>query len=254
MTNLHNQLKVALVQADTRYDEVSGNLAMLEEMLESVVEEADIYLLPELFNTGYQNAFTTKPEAMGLATSKWMSLMAKRKNAAICGSISIAEGGSVFNRMLFALPEGGFLYYDKQRVFKFSGEHKVFTSGNSTTTWEFRGWRIKPIVCFDLRFPELSRNLTPYYDLLLCSAHWPKPRIMAWDKLLQARAIENQCFVAAVNRYGVEGQAQYPGHSVGIDFEGYEKTLCGDSAEIQVAVFDKDALNSFRSSFPFLPE
>ena len=180
--------------------------------------------------------------------------MAQRKNAAICGSISIAEGKSVFNRMLFALPEGGFLHYDKRRVFKFSGEDKVFMSGSASTIWEFRGWRIKPIVCFDLRFPELARNQAPYYDLLLCSAHWPKPRIMAWDKLLQARAIENQCYVAGVNRFGLEGQAQYPGHSVGLDFEGNERTRCGDLPEIQVAAFEKEALNSFRNSFPFLPE
>lgn len=254
MIKTQNSLTLALVQADTRFNEVAGNLTMLEEMMESADQQVDVFLLPELFNTGYQNAFTAKPEVMGLETSRWMSLMAKRKNAAVCGSISIAEGNEVYNRFLFAMPDGRFLHYDKRRVFKFSGEDKVFTSGSISTIWDFRGWKIKPIVCFDLRFPELARNQAPYYDVLLCTAHWPKPRITAWDKLLQARAIENQCYVGAVNRFGMEGQANYPGHSVAVDFEGNQCINCGDLPEIQMATFEIEALNMYRSGFPFLPD
>lgn len=254
MTSHSDSLRMALVQADTKYDSVQGNLSMLEEMMEAETQTVDIFLLPELFNTGYQNAFTAQPEVMGLTTTRWMSLMANRKNAAIGGSVSISENGQVFNRFLFALPTGAFLDYDKQRVFKFSGEDKVFTSGTASTMWEFKGWKIKPIVCFDLRFPELVRNYPPYYDLILCTAHWPRPRISAWDKLLQARAIENQCYVAAVNRFGVEGTSEYPGHSVVVDYEGKVVTDAGEQTGIVYAELNKPSQEQFRERFPFLPE
>lgn len=247
-------LKIALVQADTKYDSVSGNLAMLEEFIETGEERADIYLLPELFNTGYQNAFTAKPEVMGLETTRWMSQMAKRLDAGICGSVSIVENNKVFNRMLLAAPDGSFQQYDKQRVFKFSGEDKVFTPGSKSSCWTFRGWKIKPIVCFDLRFPEIARNTPEFYDLLICSAHWPRPRIAAWDKLLLARSIENQCYTAAVNRIGQEGNSEYPGHSVVVDFEGNVVESAGEQVRLTLSSLSKAGLNQFRERFPFLPD
>lgn len=246
-------LKIALVQADTRYDSVSGNLAHLEELLESNNEEAQIYLLPELFNTGYEKAFSTRPEAFGLETTRWMTLMAKRKKAAICGSVAMSEEGKTFNRMLFVLPDGTHFQYDKVNVFKFSGEDKVFSPGNELPVFSFLGWRIKPIICFDLRFPETVRNRAPYYDLILCSAHWPVARIEAWDKLLMARAIENQAYVAAVNRFGQEEKGQYPGHSAGIDFLGRPMAEMPSEETIRIISCSHASLTSFRQNFPFLP-
>jgi predicted amidohydrolase len=247
-------LKIALVQADTRYDSISGNLAHLEELIEKSGAEADIFLLPELFNTGYVNAFSMRPESMGLETSRWMKQMAIRKKAAFVGSIAILDGGKVYNRMLMIDPQGGSQHYDKINVFKYSGEDKVFSAGENAVRFHYQGWNIKPCICFDIRFPETIRNEKPFYDLILCSAHWPAPRIEAWDKLLIARAIENQAFLAAVNRIGTEGEAQYPGHSVGIDYAGKVLNSTAEKEEVMVVSFDKNAQNSFREKLPFLPE
>jgi len=248
-----NKINISLVQANTTGDTISGNLAMLEELLEGIDYQTDIILLPELFNTGYQKAFTTKPETMGMLTHRWMRQMAERRQSAISGSASIIEQGKTYNRMLFVQPDGNTQYYDKVNVFKFSGEDKVFTAGQSLPLFDYLGWKIKPMICFDLRFPETIRNNAPYYDLILCSAHWPAPRIMAWDKLLEARAIENQAFFAAVNRFGKEGESTYyPGHSKIIDFTGQVLVQPSESQEIANFEISKEEQNQFRLKFPFL--
>jgi omega-amidase len=246
------ELSISLVQANVSLGSAEGNLSHLEEMLEAVSYESDIYLLPELFNTGYRNAFHLKAEKMGLYTTRWMKQMASRKNAAICGSAAIEENGHVYNRMLFAEPSGEIRYYDKINVFTFSGEDKVFREGQSDVIFEYQGWRIKPIICFDLRFPETVRNKAPYYDLILCSAHWPSPRIQAWDALIPARAIENQAYFAATNRFGNEGDSFYPGHSMLVDFKG--STLLKAIKEESLVTFKikSSELDEFRASFPFL--
>jgi len=247
-----DQLQISLVQANTSQESTEANLASLEELLECADSQSDIYLLPELFNTGYQRAFTTKPETMGLQTHRWMRLLAERKNAAICGSLTISEGGKIFNRMLFVAPDGSTQHYDKVNVFKFSGEDKVFASGNRLPIFEFLGWKIKPSICFDIRFPETIRNTFPYYDLILCAAHWPEARIAAWDKLLPARAIENQTYLAAVNRFGKEGEIFYPGHSIGLDYKGNPLLEINDQTEIKTLSVCKSQQNLFREQFKFL--
>lgn len=246
------ELSISLVQANVSFDSVEGNLSHLEELLESDSSESDIYLLPELFNTGYRNAFHMKAEKMGLYTTRWMKQMAARKNAAICGSVAIDENGQVFNRMLFVEPSGEIQYYDKVNVFAFSGEDKVFSAGRNEVIFEYLGWRIKAIICFDLRFPETVRNKAPYYDLILCSAHWPSPRIQAWDALIPARAIENQAYFAAVNRSGNEGEAIYPGHSVVVDFKGTHLIAALKDERIVSCKIRSSELDQFRASFPFL--
>lgn len=248
----NESLTITLVQADTAYSTIGGNLAHLEELMDKFEGNSDVFLLPELFNTGYQLAFSTRPESIGLQTTRWMQQMAKRKNAAIAGSISITENGKVFNRMLLVEPDGTIQHYDKINVFKFSGEDKVFSPGQRDVLFHFRGWKLKPVICFDLRFPETIRNRQPWYDAILCSAHWPKPRIWAWDQLLIARAIENQCFVAAVNRFGQEGEIQYPGHSVALDFLGHQLEATQEKEDMVSVVFLRDSLLSFRDRFPFL--
>jgi predicted amidohydrolase len=246
------ELSISLVQANVAYDSVEGNLSHLEELLERDSFQSDIYLLPELFNTGYRNAFHMKAEKMGLYTTRWMKQMAARKNAAICGSVAVDENGQVFNRMLFVEPSGAIQYYDKVNVFAFSGEDKVFSSGDRDVIFEYLGWRIKAIICFDLRFPETVRNKAPYYDLILCSAHWPAPRIQAWDALIPARAIENQSYFASTNRFGNEGEAVYPGHSVLVDFKGTPLIPAIKGENIVTCKIKSSELDQFRASFPFL--
>jgi omega-amidase len=249
---MNDTLKIGLVQANPSFSSIEGNLAALEEQLDRDNSGAEIYLLPELFNTGYRAAFTTRPETMGLLTTRWMRQMAQRKNAAVCGSIAISENGKVFNRMLFVGPDGTVQHYDKVNVFAFSGEDKVFSPGQTGVIFSYLGWSIKATICFDMRFPETIRNHAPYYDLILCSAHWPEPRIQAWDKILPARAIENQAFLAAVNRIGEEGEARYPGHSCLLDFMGsylWDPMLAEEILTVEIS---KTAQNKFRQSFPFL--
>ncbi|HPI09872.1 MAG TPA: nitrilase-related carbon-nitrogen hydrolase [Catalimonadaceae bacterium] len=246
------ELSISLVQANVAFDSVEGNLSHLEELLERDSSESDIYLLPELFNTGYRNAFHMKAEKMGLYTTRWMKQMAARKKGAICGSVAIDENGQVFNRMLFVEPSGTIQYYDKVNVFAFSGEDKMFSAGQKDAIFEYLGWRIKAIICFDLRFPESVRNKAPYFDLIVCSAHWPSPRIQAWDTLIPARAIENQSYFAATNRYGAEGEAMYPGHSVVIDFKGTPMIPALKEECIVTCKLKSSELDQFRASFPFL--
>ena len=246
-------LHVALVQADTRYDSVEGNLAHLEELLAGSAEKADVFLLPELFNTGYRNAFTARPEVMNGSTHRWMKLMAERSGAAVAGSVSIADQGRVFNRLLFVRPDGITMQYDKVNVFAFSGEDKVFTAGTELSRFEWQGWNIKPMICFDLRFPETARNQAPFYDLILCPAHWPSARVQAWDRLLPARAVENQAYVAAVNRVGQEGETLYSGHSAMLDFMGNSMSEISLTEEgVFCFRLEKEKLLRFRKSFPFL--
>jgi len=249
-----NELNLALLQVDTRFENQEGNLSYIEELIGSFQGKADIFLLPELFNTGYKNAFSAKPETMNGHTHRWMKQVAERTGAAIAGSVSISENGMVFNRLLFVRPDGITQHYDKVNVFAFSGEDKIYKAGNTFPRFDWLGWNIKPMVCFDLRFPETARNHAPFYDLVLCPAHWPSPRIQAWDKLIPARAIENQAYFAAVNRIGREGDVVYPGHSCIVDFLGNH--VCGPLTEegIFTAVLEKEKLLHFRKSFPFLKE
>jgi predicted amidohydrolase len=248
------ELSISLVQANVPFDSVEGNLSHLEELLDTLTEPTDIFLLPELFNTGYRNAFHMKAEKMGLYTTRWMKQIATRKNAAICGSVAIDENGQVFNRMMFVEPSGAIQHYDKVNVFAFSGEDKVFSSGKTESIFEYLGWRIKAIICFDLRFPETVRNRAPYYDLILCSAHWPSPRIQAWDALIPARAIENQSYFAASNRIGNEGEANYPGHSIVTDFKGSAIIPVLQDETIITCKIKSSELDHFRASFPFLKQ
>jgi predicted amidohydrolase len=173
----------------------------------------------------------------------------------LAGSVSIAEEGKVWNRLLFVRPDGITQTYDKVNVFAFSGEDKIYAAGKEHSRFEWQGWNIKPLICFDLRFPETARNEAPHYDLILCPAHWPAARTQAWDRLLPARAIENQCYLAAVNRVGCEGEVLYAGHSVMLDFLG---NSLSESSLVEEGIFhyalEKEKLLHFRKSFPFLKD
>ena len=187
-------------------------------------------------------------------THRWMKQMAARMQAVIAGSITISEKGQTFNRLLFVRPDGSTDSYDKVNVFAYSGEDKIYSPGNRLEVrFEWLGWKIKPIICFDLRFPEAARNHAPYYDLMICPAHWPEARIFAWDHLLPARAIENQCYVASVNRIGQEGDVSYCGHSAALDFMGkpLHSEALGKEGVYRFQL-EKTKLIEFRKSFPFL--
>ncbi len=213
-------MKIAIIQTHLFWQDPQKNRDRFSEIIESIIEPIDLIVLPEMFTTG----FTMQPESVSEQikgeTLQWMITVSKSKNCAITGSIIVSENRNYFNRMLFVYPDGKFKFYDKRHLFTLAGEDKVYSKGNSIVDVEFRGFRLRLQVCYDLRFPVFSRNSTNY-DALLYVANWPEKRITAWDALLKARAIENMSYTIGVNRTGIDGNNhQYTGHSQVVDYLG----------------------------------
>lgn len=243
-------MKIQILQHDIAWANPEQNCKRLEEKLMQG-PKADLYVLAEMFSTG----FATEPEGIAepnCFSLDWMKQMAAKLDAAIAGSVATEEGGKFYNRFYFVEPNGKVSYYDKHHLFTYSGEDKRFTRGNERVIVAFRGVRFLLQVCYDLRFPVFSRNRGDY-DAILYVASWPSVRVEAWKALLRARAIENQCYVGAVNRVGNDPKCEYQGGSAIID--PYGKTLAEvpDFEEgFAEAEIDMEALNAFREKFPVL--
>ena len=188
-------------------------------------------------------------------TVEWMQLMARTYNTAIVGSLIIKEQSNYYNRLLFAEPAGALKIYDKRHTFTLVGEDKVFTAGTDKVIMDYKGWKIRPLICYDLRFPVWARN-TENYDVLLYVANWPKPRISAWDALLKARAIENMSYCIGVNRVGVDGvQAEYNGHSAVYDVLGNCMTSIESHKEqSEVVSLEKKHILAYRNKLKCLDD
>ncbi len=207
-------MRISIVQYDIAWEDKEANFERIEKIISAGKAATDIIILPEMFTTGFSMNAGHLAEAPGSTTSAWMSDLAARRNSAVCGSYIVMDRGRNFNRWIFVTPEGETYTYDKRHLFSMGGEDKVFTAGKERLIFSFRGIRIFPIICYDLRFPVWSRNREEY-DLLICSANWPVPRMHVWDTLLKARAIENQCFVAGSNRLGKDASGlEYAGGSI----------------------------------------
>ncbi|PZR16245.1 MAG: amidohydrolase [Flavobacterium psychrophilum] len=247
-------MKVAVIQTSLTWENQQVNCARFEKLIKTHKVAADIILLPEMFSTG----FTMKPEAvaetMDGETVMWMKKLAAAKNCAIAGSVVITEKGNYYNRFLFVMPDGEIESYDKRHLFTLAGENKAYTNGADRLVIEYRGWKICPLVCYDLRFPVFSRN-TEDIDLLLYAANWPAPRVLAWDTLLRARAIENMCYVAGVNRIGQDINGHhYPGHSQVFDYLGTSLTMPSEEEEVITVELDKQSMLETRKKFDFLSD
>ena len=244
-------MKVTILQRDIIWADPSKNIQRANEAIDNN-PGSDIYVLPEMFSTG----FCTNPEGIAESNNsdslKWMKQKAAEINAAIAGSVAINESNCYYNRFYFVKPDGEVTQYDKKHLFTYGGEHLRFTAGKNRVITEFRGVRILLEICYDLRFPKWSRN-NGDYDMIIYVASWPTPRVDAWSALLVARAIENQCYVAGVNRVGTDPSCQYCGGSVVID--PYGKTIAafakGEECEAS-AIIDMEALEAFRKKFPVL--
>lgn len=246
-----NTLTITLVQTDIYWENPTANLAALEEQILARETKADLIILPEMFNTGFTMNVQAVAEPMNLTTHKWMKQMAAQTGSVLVGSFICKEKSQFFNRLLWVEPNGNTDFYDKRHLFRMAKENEVFTGGNQKLIKKLKNWNICPMVCYDLRFPVWSRNINLEYDLLLYIASWPKPRISAWNKLLMARAIENQSFVAAVNRVGTDGNGmQYIGHSCLIDFMGSPIDIIEDTAAIKTYILNKEELDLYRTKFP----
>lgn len=243
-------MKVSLIQTTIDWEDIDTNLEKLTSILNSI-ETTDIIVLPEMFTTGFTLNVKKLAEPMHGKTMSWLQGQAKLKNALLIGSIIIIENDKYFNRCLCVFPDGKYEYYDKKHLFSYGHEDDVFSSGNKPLIISYKGFRIKPLICYDLRFPVWSRNIENY-DLLIYIASWPSSRISAWNQLLVARAIENQCYVIGVNRLGIDGnKLLYNGNSAIIEYSG-SVIHHDDKENVLQYSLDKDALKSFRNQFPFL--
>lgn len=248
-------IRVSLVQGDTRWHDPAGNRDYYAGLLAPLVDQADLVLLPETFTSGFSNEALASAETMDGPTVAWLREQAAHLGAVVSGSVQLREGGGVFNRMLWATPEGGLRWYDKRHLFRMAREHERYAAGKDAITVELKGWRIRPLVCYDLRFPVFIRNRFEGgrfdYDLLLFVANWPAARRHAWRTLLRARAIENLAYVAGVNRVGTDGNGiAYSGDSAALDFLGMELAELDDTAQVRTVTLSADALAAHRERFP----
>jgi predicted amidohydrolase len=249
LSNLSN-LDIALVQTTLVWHDCKANHAHFEELLEQA-QGADLVILPEMFTTGFSMDSETLAEPENGVTSKWLLAQAKRINAVVTGSIIVrAADGSHRNRLLWARPDGELLHYDKRHLFRMAGEHEHYSPGERQVQFELKGWRIRPLICYDLRFPVWSRGAQDT-DLLLYTANWPGARRQHWNRLLPARAIENLCYVAAVNRIGTDGKGfAYTGDSQVLDFQGESLLNIGEADGVFHVSLSAESLSAYRHKFP----
>ena len=251
-------LRVSLVQGTTRWHDPAGNRDYYGELIAPLHGRTDLVVLPETFTSGFSNEAIHNAETMDGPTVAWIREQAKSLDAAITGSVQLRTDEGVYNRLLFAMPDGDIVHYDKRHLFRYAGEHERYAAGRERHTIDWRGWRICPLVCYDLRFPVYSRNRYNVeradeldYDLLVFVANWPSARAYAWRTLLRARAIENLSYVAAVNRVGSDGNGlDYDGDSAVIDFLGQPASECGNQEVVSTTTLSASELAAHRARFP----
>jgi omega-amidase len=251
---MQTNLQIAIIQKDLVWENATKNKAKLDVLLEDI-QNVDVIILPEMFTTGFSMMPKPLAEDMNGETVDWMQQKAVRFDAAVVGSIIINNKGKYYNRMLFVHPNGKIETYDKRHTFTLAGEHKAYASGKNKLIVDYKGWKICPLICYDLRFPVWSRNVEEY-DLLIYVANWPTPRINAWKTLLKARAIENMSYCIGVNRVGVDANGyEYNGNSMAIDFLGNELAEVVENEEkIIYATLSKNKLINVRTKLPFLED
>jgi omega-amidase len=256
-------LHVSLVQGATRWHDPAGNRDYYGGLMSPLRGATDLVMLPETFTSGFSNEAIHNAETMEGPTVAWLRKQSRDIGAAITGSVQIrdddgAGSNNVFNRLIFATPDGEIQHYDKRHLFRYAKEHERYAAGRERLTVEWKGWRICPLVCYDLRFPVYSRNRFDVerpgglgYDLLLYVANWPSARAYPWKTLLRARAIENLCFVAGLNRVGNDGNGlHYAGDSAVIDFLGHPLSESTDEEVVTTTTLSAAELLAHRERFP----
>ncbi|GAA4889141.1 nitrilase family protein [Flaviramulus aquimarinus] len=250
---MDSKLNIALIQSDLVWEDPKQNRANFTKKIENINDDVDLVILPEMFTTGFTMNASLVAETMQGETVTWMQDLASKKNSAIVGSLVVLEDKSFYNRLLFVEPSGHIMFYDKRHTFTLVGEDKIYTAGTEKIILEYKGWKICPLICYDLRFPVWARN-TEDYDILIYVANWPKPRVSAWDLLLKARAIENMCYCIGVNRVGVDGvNSVYSGHSAVYDVLGNTITSFeSEKEQIQTVTLEKRHIEAYRNKLKFL--
>lgn len=248
---IKKELKITLVQTTLHWEDRQKNLADLTNKISGIEEETDLVILPEMFTTGFTMKSSELFETMDGATVRWMKEMAERKKCAIAGSVIIKETGCYYNRFLFVGQDGNIETYDKRHLFRMAGEDKYFSKGNGRVIIDYGGWKICPMVCYDLRFPVWDRSRNDR-DLMIFVANWPETRKEAWSTLLRARAMENQVYVAGVNRVGKDGSyVSYSGNSAVFSPSGnLISNIRPGEESIQTVILSMTEMNDFREKFP----
>lgn len=250
-------LKITLIQSTLHWENVDANLKMFSDKIADIREQTDLIVLPEMFSTGFTMNNKVVAETMQGKTVEWMKQKAKEKNCVVTGSLIIEEKKQFYNRLVWMTPGGKCKTYDKRHLFRYAGEEKYYSAGKKKLIVELNGWKICPLVCYDLRFPLWSRNKfnkkgEGQYDLLLYVANWPKRRNHPWKTLLMARAMENQAYVVGLNRVGNDGNnVSHSGDSSAINFKGeiISKTKAHEES-IETVVLSKKDLEEWRKIFP----
>lgn len=250
---MKSELKVALIQSNLVWENPEQNRINFTNKISAILESIDLIVLPEMFTSGFTMHPNLVAETMIGDTVSWMQKLANLKKTAITGSVVIKEDDKYYNRLLFIFPDGKIEHYDKKHTFTLAGEHKSYTAGSDLLTVNYFGWKICPLVCYDLRFPVWARN-TNDYDLLLYVANWPKIRVAAWDTLLKARAIENMSYCIGVNRVGLDANGfEYSGNSGAYDVIGKRiDTIPIGKEATQIVTLKKDHISKYREKLGFL--
>ena len=243
-------LTVSLIQSPTHWHAPEDNRALFERWFAQVPEDAQVLVLPEMFSTGFTMSSEQLAESMGGATMGWLREQAAATGKIICGSLVIEESGRYYNRFVWVTPQGDVTSYDKRHLFRMADEHQHYSAGDQRCIIEFDGWNVCPTVCYDLRFPVWLRNCDDYH-VLLCVANWPAARQLAWNSLLRARAIENQCYVVGLNIVGEDGNSvKYSGGSAIYSPEGNTLMDAGETTGVFTTSLDGNVLLDYRRRFP----
>lgn len=248
-------LKITTFQAYLFWENIDKNLQNLGLRLNSIREKTDLIVLPEMFNTGFSMNPQKYGEEMEGKTMKWMQDQARKFNCVVTGSLIIKETDKYYNRLIWMRPDGSYEYYDKRHLFGLGEEDQHYSAGTKKLFVELNGWKICPVICYDLRFPVWLRNVNEEYDLLLIVANWPERRSLHWRTLIPARAIENQAFVVAVNRVGHDGnEIFHSGDSMCIDPTGKVVYYKPNDEDLYTFSINKNDLIEARKNFPFLKD
>lgn len=251
-----NDLRIAIVQPDLRWEDRKANLQRLETLIRSIDGSPNLVIIPEMFTTGFSMRPAPLAETMDGPTVDWMRRLADEMRITLAGSLIVEEDGGYRNRLVWMPPDGEEFTYDKRHLFRLAGEHERYTPGVRRLVVGLEGWRVNLNICYDLRFPVWSRQNPglegPEYDLLVYVANWPESRSHAWRTLLPARAIENQCYVVGVNRVGRDGLGlEHIGESMVVDPLGRMLYLAPPVETVHTQVLDRGILDEHRSRFPF---
>ncbi|MEL6924766.1 MAG: amidohydrolase [Bacteroidota bacterium] len=248
------QLTVSAVQAFLHWESPDINFEQLGKQLNNTITSTDLIVLPEMFTTGFSMNAAPVAETINGPAMQWMQAQAQRFEAVVTGSLIIEEGGRFFNRLIWMRPDGSFEQYDKRHLFTLAKEHETYTAGTERLIVDLKGWKVCPLICYDLRFPVWSRN-SEAYDVLIYVANWPITRSHHWKTLLMARAIENQCYILGVNRVGEDEKGYvYSGDTCLIDYSGRLLYQVSDSPQVITTTIEKEPLRQFRQKLNFLPD